>query len=123
MPLRVRTTLLAVCLLLVPACLLPAAMASAETSGGTTTASHDTGGVSPSDPRYRPPKHGKIVGGIAFAPRGAPPEVVRVIAAANQLVRMPYHYGGGHRSFVDSGYDCSGSVSFALHGANLLTAP
>jgi hypothetical protein len=47
----------------------------------------------------------------------------RVIAAANRIARAPYVYGGGHRSFTDTGYDCSGSVSYALHGGGLLSTP
>jgi cell wall-associated NlpC family hydrolase len=47
----------------------------------------------------------------------------RVIAAANRIATSPYKYGGGHRSFSDSGYDCSGSVSYALHGGGLLSSP
>jgi hypothetical protein len=61
--------------------------------------------------------------GLAAAPAGAPPAVVQAIWAANQLVGLPYVYGGGHGSFISSGYDCSGSVSFALHGGGLLSAP
>jgi hypothetical protein len=49
--------------------------------------------------------------------------LMKVIAAANRIARHPYRYGGGHRSFEDSGYDCSGSVSYALHGAGLLSSP
>ena len=45
-----------------------------------------------------------------------------MIAAANRIAHMPYKYGGGHGHWNDSGYDCSGSVSFALHGAGLLDA-
>jgi hypothetical protein len=116
-----RTTLLAACLLLVLACALPSA--SLAVSGGTPGNAQSTGGVSPSDPRFAPTKKGKIVAGLAVPPAGAPPEVVAVINAANQIVRMPYRYGGGHKSFTDSGYDCSGSVSFALHGANFVTSP
>ena len=61
--------------------------------------------------------------GLATAPAGAPPEVVAVIAAANQIVGKPYRYGGGHGDWDDSGYDCSGSESFALHGADLVSRP
>jgi hypothetical protein len=61
--------------------------------------------------------------GKAIAPVGAPPEVVAVIAAANEIVGKPYRYGGGHGDFEDSGYDCSGAVSYALHGGDLLDAP
>jgi peptidoglycan hydrolase-like protein with peptidoglycan-binding domain len=47
----------------------------------------------------------------------------RVIAAGNRIAAEPYRYGGGHGSFTDSGYDCSGSVSYALHGGGLLGRP
>ena len=49
--------------------------------------------------------------------------VQRVIAAGNRIARKPYRYGGGHASFRDSGYDCSGSVSYALRGGGLLRTP
>jgi peptidoglycan hydrolase-like protein with peptidoglycan-binding domain len=49
--------------------------------------------------------------------------VARAIAAANRIATLPYRYGGGHGSFNDSGYDCSGSVSYVLHGAGLLSSP
>ena len=62
--------------------------------------------------------------GTASAPAGAPQAVAQIIAAGNQIAGAPYEYGGGHTDdFQDSGYDCSGSVSFALHGAGLLPAP
>ena len=61
--------------------------------------------------------------GTVTAPAGAPQIVQQVIAAANQIINKPYIYGGGHGSFNDSGYDCSGAVSYALHGGNLLSAP
>lgn len=47
----------------------------------------------------------------------------RLIAAANRIARKPYKYGGGHRTYQDSGYDCSGSISYALHYAGLLRTP
>ncbi|MFP5363933.1 MAG: peptidoglycan-binding protein [Thermoleophilia bacterium] len=62
-------------------------------------------------------------GRTALPPAGAPAQVVNAIAAANQIVDKPYRYGGGHGSFEDTGYDCSGTVSYALHGAGLLDAP
>jgi len=61
--------------------------------------------------------------GLAHAPPGAPPAVIEAIAAANTIATLPYRWGGGHRSFADTAYDCSGSVSFALHGAGLLDWP
>jgi cell wall-associated NlpC family hydrolase len=60
--------------------------------------------------------------GLAVAPAGAPAQVIALIAAANAIASLPYKYGGGHKSFEDRAYDCSGSVSFALHGAGLLDA-
>lgn len=61
--------------------------------------------------------------GIACAPERAPLAVKRAIWAANQLRTKPYVWGGGHFSFIDRGYDCSGTVSFALAGAGLLRMP
>jgi cell wall-associated NlpC family hydrolase len=61
--------------------------------------------------------------GFAAAPADAPPAVQQAIFAANQIVGRPYVYGGGHQSFTSAGYDCSGTVSFALHGASLITTP
>lgn len=65
----------------------------------------------------------KLRGGQACAPVSAPLAVKRAIWAANQLFRKPYIFGGGHKSFVDRGYDCSGTVSYALGGAGLLKSP
>ena len=64
-----------------------------------------------------------ISNGLAIAPADAPQTVKDVIAAANKIAFKPYIYGGGHGSFNDSGYDCSGSVSYALHGGGLLSSP
>jgi hypothetical protein len=58
--------------------------------------------------------------GLAVPPPGAPAEVARIIRAGNRIATKPYKYGGGHGIWEDSGYDCSGSVSYALHGAGLL---
>jgi len=62
-------------------------------------------------------------GRTAIAPASAPLEVQNAILAANQITHKPYRYGGGHRTWKDRGYDCSGSVSYALHGGGLLTSP
>ena len=61
--------------------------------------------------------------GRAAAPERAPLAVKRAIWAANQVCSKSYRYGGGHRSFHDSGYDCSGTISYALGGAGLISAP
>jgi hypothetical protein len=66
----------------------------------------------------------QIVNGVADAPNQAPVQVKQAIWAANQIVGMPYRLGGGHRlGFTDHAYDCSGTVSFAMHGAGLLARP
>jgi cell wall-associated NlpC family hydrolase len=66
---------------------------------------------------------GVIRKGIAYAPTDAPAEVQQAVWAANTLLGKPYIYGGGHKSFKSRGYDCSGTVSFALNGAGLLDSP
>jgi peptidoglycan hydrolase CwlO-like protein len=59
----------------------------------------------------------------ASVPSGAPPAIAAAIEAANSIATTPYIWGGGHGSFESSGYDCSGSVSFALHGGGFLESP
>ena len=59
----------------------------------------------------------------ASAPGSAPEQVKGAIAAANAIAMTPYIWGGGHGSFESSGYDCSGAVSYALHGGGLLESP
>lgn len=109
--------LLAAAMLAAVVALLPSSAAAAARGG----ASARTGGVSPDDPKYRPAKKAKLVNGIAIAPKSAPPAVKRAIAAANEISGMPYKYGGGHASFPkDDGYDCSGAISYALEGGDLL---
>ncbi len=58
--------------------------------------------------------------GLAVAPADAPAEVQAIIEAGNEIATKRYKYGGGHGKWRDSGYDCSGSISYALHGAGLL---
>jgi hypothetical protein len=62
-----------------------------------------------------------LVDGEAIAPPGAPPAVKAAIAAANQIDGRPYVWGGGHLNWWTHGYDCSGAVGYALHGADLLS--
>ncbi len=83
-----------------------AAQATVTASGATPNASI---GLSP--------------GGTAQAPAGAPEAVRLVIAAGNAIAGLPYSYGGGHASFQASAYDCSGSVSYALAAAGLVSSP
>jgi cell wall-associated NlpC family hydrolase len=65
----------------------------------------------------------RYVNGLAAAPMSVPAAVQEIVWAGNQIIGLPYIFGGGHASFVSPGYDCSGTVSFALHGASLLPAP
>jgi peptidoglycan hydrolase-like protein with peptidoglycan-binding domain len=88
---------------------LRAAVASASSSTSTSTPA-----TLPTGSRAR------LVNGQAIAPASAPTAVKNAIAAANRIATRPYVYGGGHGSFNSSGYDCSGSVSYALHGGGLL---
>lgn len=69
------------------------------------------------------PRARVLADGTAVAPANAPDAVKRVIQAGNAIAKLPYKWGGGHGAWRDSGYDCSGSVSFALAGAGLLDAP
>ncbi len=64
-----------------------------------------------------------LADGTAVAPANAPMVIRDVIDAANTIERKPYIYGGGHGKWWDKGYDCSGAVSYALHGGDLLTTP
>jgi hypothetical protein len=69
------------------------------------------------------PATGKaVVGpdGLAVAPTDAPPLVQAIIEAGNRIAKKPYKYGGGHGRWEDTGYDCSGSMSYAFHGAGML---
>src|SRR5213076_1408602 len=68
-------------------------------------------------------KTARLCFGSGAAPKNAPLTVKRAIWAANQLRTKPYRYGGGHKSFHDNAYDCSGSVSYALAGAGLVRIP
>lgn len=61
--------------------------------------------------------------GTASPPANAPTTIKQLFAAANKIAKKPYVYGGGHATWNDSGYDCSGSLSYALHGAGLLSTP
>jgi len=92
---------------------------AADVSGGTI-AGTTTNGL----PHLLVPgSTAEIVHGIAAAPESAPAAVQLVIWAANRIIGRPYVYGGGHHSFASKGYDCSGTVSYALHGGALLRSP
>ena len=75
--------------------------------------------------RLTPVTGGNSVGGNGTIPipTNVPEVVQRVVAGANAITNFPYVFGGGHGSFVDNAYDCSGSVSYALAAGGLLSAP
>jgi cell wall-associated NlpC family hydrolase len=97
----------------------------AGTTGASGGAALDTGAGTASTPAHPtvPGTVAKIVHGVAYAPAQAPLAVQEAIWAGNQIDHKPYVWGGGHGSFDDSGYDCSGSVSYVLHAAGLLRTP
>jgi len=82
------------------------------------SAAGDSGG----EPVGAPTEKGYIGSdGLAVAPASAPAEVKAIVAAGNEIATKPYKYGGGHTRWNDTGYDCSGSVSYVLHAAGLLS--
>jgi cell wall-associated NlpC family hydrolase len=116
----------------------PAALAQTTVGGtdpsssipATETVPADTGGATygqpnPATTQLTPEQTATILPtGYAAAPLSAPQEVKDAIAAANEIIGKPYVYGGGHNAkFLSRGYDCSGTVSYALHGADLLRSP
>jgi len=94
-----------------------AASAQAETPGGVSTTTPEV--ETPTAPAGK----AILVNGRAIPPADAPPAIKKVIAAANKIRTKPYIYGGGHGRWWDAGYDCSGAVSFALHGGSLIDTP
>jgi hypothetical protein len=123
-----RLVLLMLCLL----CVAPAGAMAVAPTGGASYA------PPPLPPAPLPPPSPVVPGaqpivpgtqavllpdGTAAAPQDAPPQVQAAVWAANTIQKHPYRYGGGHASFVDRGYDCSGTVSFALKAAGLLKRP
>lgn len=121
--------------LTVPCCAIatlvcgPIAGASANSAPKATGASGGAGVGAP-PPGVSTPAHplvagsrARIIRGVAYAPSYAPIQVKRAIWAGNQIRKKPYVWGGGHGSFFDTGYDCSGSVSYVLHAAGLLQSP
>ncbi len=109
---------------------LPAAASAAESGGFSARSGYGAELAGPGLPEEgtteevtAAPSKATLVNGRAIAPTNAPPAVRRVIAAANKIRTRPYIWGGGHGQWWDRGYDCSGAVSFALHGARLMSVP
>ena len=90
-----------------------------------TTGGAEYGATPPSAARTFVPGTKAVLmdNGLAAAPADAPPAVQEAVFAANEIVGKPYRYGGGHARFKDSGYDCSGTISYALHGGGFLETP
>ena len=112
----------------------PSAMAETDATGGFTFESAAERRAKAAERRERRerrlrlrfvngPRATLLPSGLAAAPAGAPPEVQAAISAANRIVGKPYKWGGGHARVEDSGYDCSGTISYALIGAKLLKTP
>jgi hypothetical protein len=104
------------------ACALVVASSASAQSGGTPP----PGGTTPppaTTPTAPPGKAKLTKQGIAIPPADAPLQVVAAINAGNAIRTYPYKWGGGHRSFTDTGYDCSGAVSYVLNAAGLLEGP
>jgi cell wall-associated NlpC family hydrolase len=96
----------------------------ADATGGDTSTSAG-GGTGPA-PTTSGQTAELLPNAHAVAPASAPKQVQKAIAAANRINHLPYVYGGGHKSWkIDNGYDCSGAVSYMLHGAKkrLLSSP
>lgn len=104
------------------ACTLGIAVPAAAQTGGTPTAGSTEPTPTPA-PTGPPGRATLLPDGTAVAPANAPPAVQAAIYAGNEIRTRPYRWGGGHRSFYDSGYDCSGAVSYLLHAAGFLTSP
>ena len=92
---------------------------------GSASAKCVTGGLTPAAVDVcTPTAKAKLLStGELIPPKSAPPRVVAVIEAANKIRTKPYIWGGGHARWWDRGYDCSGSVSFALHGGEFIESP
>jgi len=102
----------------------PSEMPPASAGSNGTTVPHSGGGRLFAHTRANSDGSTAILlSGIALAPPDAPEAVQNVINAANTIVGRPYVWGGGHASFYSYGYDCSGSVSFALFGGGLIPEP
>jgi hypothetical protein len=124
---RRRSTLLLVrflaCTVLSLLVLAAPAFAKSKTGGGTAAPTTPPPAAAAA-PAPAPTAGAALAApGVAVAPAGAPAAVRGAIRAGNALQALPYRYGGGHDTFADTAYDCSGAVSYALHGGRLLGAP
>jgi len=102
-----------------------ALLAVAVIAPGSASAGCGGGGLSPAEIDICTPtaKAKLLANGMLVPPKSAPPRVQAVIAAANKIRTKPYVFGGGHARWWDRGYDCSGAVSYALHGGEFIESP
>ena len=89
-------------------------------AGGLVSCSSQVKAKHPVSYRFEHGRTAMLRDGVAYAPKRAPAAVIRAIAAGNRLQGKPYKWGGGHARPDDSGYDCSGTVSYVLREAGLL---
>jgi cell wall-associated NlpC family hydrolase len=108
----------------------PVALAAGGGVSAAASAHSGGAGIVPGPVPLSTPTHpivpgavAKIIHGVAYAPSEAPLAVQQAIWAGNRIRHKPYIYGGGHGTFNDTGYDCSGTVSYVLHAAGLLSVP
>lgn len=98
----------------------------APSAGAATTRATNGGGAVAGTPLSKLTAPGSKAtltrNGLAIPPAEAPAKVKAAIRAGNRIAKKPYKWGGGHARLVDTGYDCSGSVSFALRGGRLMTS-
>lgn len=122
---RIRNLIAIALLGLATLATLQADRASATVYGGISAVAPEPPSQSPTAeaPPTGPAGRAALVNGKAIAPLDAPAAVRKAIQAANRIRTKPYIWGGGHGRWWDRGYDCSGSVSYALHGAGLLNIP
>ncbi len=88
--------------------------------GGLVSCSNQVKAKQPVSYRFESGRTALLKDGLAYAPRNAPTAVKRAIAAGNRLQGKAYKWGGGHGRMQDSGYDCSGTVSYVLREAGLM---
>lgn len=121
MPARAGLLGTAIALLALPAATAEAQLKTSTTAGGGAVAGKKQPKQSKPGPRLARGAKARLTRrGFAIPPAAAPPRVKKVIRAGNRIAKKPYKWGGGHGRLYDSGYDCSGSISFTLQKARLM---
>jgi cell wall-associated NlpC family hydrolase len=115
---KIRQGAIAIAAIAGTTALLASSPAALAQSGGAGFSGPAATGTASSKPR-----NARLVSGKAVPPSNAPARVRAAIKAGNHIRSTPYKWGGGHGSWADSGYDCSGAVSYLLHAAGMLNSP